>query len=59
MACGTPAIAFDIGGNQDLIKHGETGYLCKPFDTLALARCIDESFLPKNKKGVRKCSKIH
>lgn len=40
MACGTPAIAFDIGGNGDLIDHLETGYLAKPFDAGDLAAGI-------------------
>lgn len=32
MSCGTPVVAFDIGGNSDLIKHGINGYLVKPFE---------------------------
>lgn len=32
MACGTPAVAFDIGGMPDMIKHNKTGYLARPFD---------------------------
>jgi glycosyltransferase involved in cell wall biosynthesis len=30
-ACGTPSVAFNIGGMSDLIGHRETGYLAKPF----------------------------
>jgi glycosyltransferase involved in cell wall biosynthesis len=40
MACGTPAVAFDIGGNSDLVEHMKTGYLVKPFDTSDLAAGI-------------------
>lgn len=29
MACGTPAIAYDIGGVSDLIDHQQNGYLAK------------------------------
>lgn len=41
LACGTPSIAFDIGGMSDMIVHKENGYLAKPFDTEDLARGIE------------------
>lgn len=31
LSCGTPAVAFDVGGNSDLINHKVNGYLAKPF----------------------------
>jgi len=37
LACGTPVIAFDIGGIPDMVIHKENGYLSKPFDTSDLA----------------------
>ena len=40
LACGKPCVAFDIGGNSDLIHHGESGYLAKPFDINDLAAGI-------------------
>ncbi|MFC1498903.1 glycosyltransferase [Verrucomicrobiota bacterium] len=27
MACGIPVLASDVGGNPELVRHGETGYL--------------------------------
>ena len=41
LACGTPVISFDVGGNSDLITHQVNGYLAKPFDTIDLAKGID------------------
>ena len=29
LACGIPVVAFDIGGNKDMIDHMENGYLAK------------------------------
>ncbi|WP_104639667.1 glycosyltransferase [Helicobacter bizzozeronii] len=40
LACGTPVVAFGVGGNGDLIKHQENGYLARSFDVLDLAAGI-------------------
>jgi len=40
MSCGTPCVAFDIGGVSDLIEHRQNGYLARPFDPADLARGI-------------------
>ncbi len=40
LACGTPCVAFDIGGMPDMIDHQQNGYLSKPFDIDDLARGI-------------------
>ena len=32
LACGTPSVAFNIGGMPDLIEHQHTGYLAQPYD---------------------------
>jgi len=39
--CGTPVVAFEIGGLSDIILHLNTGYLAKPFDTDELAHGIN------------------
>lgn len=40
MACGTPCVAFNIGGMPDLIEHEKSGYLARPFEPDALAEGI-------------------
>lgn len=37
LACGTPSVAFDIGGMSDLIEHQQNGYLATPYDSQDLA----------------------
>lgn len=34
MALSKPLVATDIIGNRDVVKHGETGFLCKDFEEL-------------------------
>jgi Glycosyltransferase len=41
LACATPVVAFDVGGNGDMVKHKENGYLARPFDTNDLAMGIE------------------
>lgn len=38
LACGTPCVAFKIGGMPDLIEHELNGYLAKPYDIEDLAQ---------------------
>jgi glycosyltransferase involved in cell wall biosynthesis len=40
LSCGTPVVAFNIGGNNDLIDHKENGYLAKPKDSESMAQGI-------------------
>lgn len=40
LACGTPVVAFDVGGMPDMIDHRITGYLACPKDTCDLAHGI-------------------
>ena len=40
LSCGTPVVAFNIGGMPDMISHKQNGYLTEPFDTEDLARGI-------------------
>jgi glycosyltransferase involved in cell wall biosynthesis len=40
MACGTPAVGFNVGGVPDLIRHGQTGHLVGAIDAEQLADAI-------------------
>ncbi len=40
LACGTPVVAFDIGGLSDIVLHKENGWLSQPFDTRDMAEGI-------------------
>jgi len=41
LACATPVVGFDIGGNRDMVVHQQTGYLAKPFDISDLVNGIE------------------
>ena len=41
LGCGTPVLAFRIGGFPDIIDHRRTGYLAEPFDVASLADGLD------------------
>lgn len=40
IACGTPCVAFKIGGMSDMIEHQKNGYLAQPFEMEDLAQGI-------------------
>jgi glycosyltransferase involved in cell wall biosynthesis len=40
MACGCCAVASRVGGNPELVAHGETGMLFQPRDTAGLAQTL-------------------
>ncbi len=43
MAQGRVFVASDVGGHRELIRHGETGYLCPAGDAAALAQAMTEA----------------
>jgi glycosyltransferase involved in cell wall biosynthesis len=42
LSCGTPVVAYNVGGIPDLVDHGVNGYLAKPYDVGDLARGIEQ-----------------
>lgn len=54
LACGTPSVAFNIGGMADMILHKKNGYLARPFDTEDLARGI-KWVIEQNERGKHLC----
>jgi glycosyltransferase involved in cell wall biosynthesis len=53
LACGTPVIAFDIGGMPDVIEHKVNGYLAPPFNTVAFADGIRWCLAQRDREGIR------
>ncbi|MCG8318732.1 MAG: glycosyltransferase family 4 protein [Cytophagales bacterium] len=41
LSCGLPVVAFDIGGNSDMIEHQKCGYLARASDHHDLAHGIE------------------
>jgi glycosyltransferase involved in cell wall biosynthesis len=54
MACGTPCVAFRVGGIIDLIEHFENGYIAEPFKVEDLAEGIKWVLTHNNHQYVSK-----
>ncbi|MDH3237075.1 MAG: glycosyltransferase [Deltaproteobacteria bacterium] len=54
IACGTPCIAFDVGGVSEVVRPGETGFLAraKDPDDLAAAILAQFSLSPERRTGL-------
>jgi glycosyltransferase involved in cell wall biosynthesis len=57
LACGTPVVAFGIGGNVDMIDHGSNGYIARPFDAAELAACIDRVLRHPDPESLRRAAR--
>lgn len=53
LACGTPVVAFNIGGNSDMVDHGVNGALAPAFDADAMAEGIRWVLEPLRKEALR------
>ena len=59
ISCGTPCVAFDVGGMPDMIKEGETGWLAECLDSKSLSAAIDRGLKDLSHRGAeiaRSCS---
>ncbi|MGI0483690.1 glycosyltransferase family 4 protein [Geminocystis sp. CENA526] len=54
LACGTPTVAFKIGGMPDMIEHQVNGYLAQPFEIGDLTQGI--SWILKENQNYHKLS---
>lgn len=58
IACGTPCVAFNIGGMPDLIEHQQNGYLVKPYDVEDLTQGIVWVLKhPERHQNLQKCAR--
>ncbi len=59
MSCGVPVTAFKIGGNEDMIKHKENGYLALPESAEDLAKGIEFCCNGNMKESLSKNARKH
>jgi glycosyltransferase involved in cell wall biosynthesis len=57
LACGTPVVAFAIGGNVDMIDHGVNGFLARPFDVEDLASSINATLHHPDPESLRRAAR--
>lgn len=54
LMCGTPVVAFNIGGMPDMVKEGENGYLSKEVNANSLAKTINKGLAKEfNRMNIR------
>ncbi|MGB3398649.1 MAG: glycosyltransferase, partial [Candidatus Deferrimicrobiaceae bacterium] len=52
IACGTPCVAFDVGGVSEVVRPGETGFLARPKDPGDLAgKILELASLPPGRSA--------
>jgi glycosyltransferase involved in cell wall biosynthesis len=49
LACGTPVLAFAVGGIPEMIESGENGYLAAETTGESLNECMNEAFTNSKK----------
>lgn len=56
IACGTPVVAFNVGGLPDIIDHMQNGYLANPCEPQDLAKGIEWIFSSKERLMTLSCN---
>lgn len=60
MAAGVPVVAANVGGNPELVRNGETGFLFSPGDERQLASAIETLVTqPELRKQLATCARAH
>lgn len=58
MSCGTPCVAFRVGGIPEMIDHLGNGYLANPRDSRDLARGMEDVLLhPQYREAAAACAR--
>ena len=57
--CGTPVVAYNVGGLSDIVLHKKTGYLAVPFSIKDLANGIKWVLNSKHSEKLNKQSKLY
>jgi glycosyltransferase involved in cell wall biosynthesis len=58
LSCGVPVVAFDVGGNKDMIDHKKNGYLANIYDAKDMAYGIEWVLKDKNLTKLSKNARI-
>lgn len=61
MACGTPVVAFRRGSVPEVVKDGETGFICPPGDMKCMVQAVKRIYdMPEEKyKQMRRACREH
>ena len=57
LSCGTPVVGFDIGGNSDMVKHKQNGYLARPRSHADMVNGINWVIDNSKNKNIRDISR--
>jgi glycosyltransferase involved in cell wall biosynthesis len=59
VTCGVPMVAFDTGGNADIIHNGENGYLAPEGDVVSLVELVHRLLNNADIEGFKKKTRVY